>query len=179
MSRPRKVALDHVPGTDANRHPVVGSGIVDTNDLADPQSTSAIADKDHLVTSAILRPETEDVVLASADLDKQYAADLKFNEEIVEITIAEDNSEFPVDPVYMGCNGKEVYVRRGVPTKIKRKFVESLCSPLIRVNTKQTKNNLGEDATEIEQRRSLQYPFQISDPNPRGKEWLRRLMTRG
>ena len=164
--------------SDAKNHPVMSTSVHSDDLAARETSTSAIADKDHIVTSEILRPDTEDVVLSAADLKKDYLDLLRFNEEVVELTIAEDTSEFPIDPVYLACNGKEMYVKRGVPTPVARKFVECLCNPLIRVNTKQTKNNLGEDATEIEQRRSLQFPFQVSDPNPKGKEWLRALLRR-
>jgi hypothetical protein len=177
---PRKVTSKNL--TDAVNHPVM-HGAVSTDDLRDPELiNSATASLNHLVDSTVLRPETddEDVVLASpADLKKSYMADLQFNEEIVEITIAEDNSEFPVDPVWVSCNGKEKFIYRGEPTKIARKFVECLCNPLVRVSTKQKKNNLGEDETDIVQSRSLQYPFQIIDPNPKGKAWLRALMRRG
>lgn len=161
--------------------PALKTGILDTRDLAPAEiKTSAVADKDHLVTSRVLLPATEDVVLSSSEqLDRDYLNELKFNEEIVEITIAEDTSEHPIDPVFVSCQGKERFIYRGVPTKIQRKFVECLCSPMVRINTKQTKNNLGEDATTLEQTRARQFPFQLSDPNPRGKDWLRGLLTRG
>lgn len=177
---PRKVTSKNL--SDASNHPVM-SNAVSTDDLRDEVLTnSATASLNHLVDSTILRPEQddEDVVLATpGELKKTYMADLAFNEEIVEITIAEDNSEFPVDPVWVSCNGKEKFIYRGEPTKTPRKFVECLCNPLVRVSTKQKKNNLGEDETEIMQHRSLQYPFQIVDPNPKGKAWLRALMRRG
>lgn len=177
---PRKVTSQNL--NDAANHPVQRNAI-STDDLRDPELTnSATASLDHLVTSEILRPENEDedVVLATpGELKKSYMADLAFAEEIVEITIAEDNSEFPIDPVWVSCNGKEKFIYRGEATKIPRKFVECLCNPLVRVSTKQKKNSLGEDETDIVQHRSLQYPFQIVDPNPKGRAWLRALMRRG
>ncbi len=178
--QPRKVTSQNL--SDASNHPVQ-SNAIHTDDLRDETLTnSATASINHLVTSEILRPEKddEDVVLASPeDMKKSYMSDLAFNEEIVEITIAEDNSEFPVDPVWVSCNGREKFIYRGEPTKIQRKFVECLCNPMVRISTKQKKNSLGEDETEIQQHRSLQYPFQIVDPNPKGKAWLRALMRRG
>lgn len=176
---PRKVTSQNL--TDAINHPVM-KGAVSTSDIREEVlENSATASLNHLVDSTILRPavDEEDVVLVAGGLKKEYLARLAFNEEIVEITIAEDNSEFPVDPVWVSCNGKEKFIYRGEPTKIARKFIECLCNPLVRVNTKQKKNNLGEDETEIVQSRSLQYPFQIVDPNPAGRAWLRALMRRG
>lgn len=157
----------------------IKSDAVHTDDLAEREHvTSAVADKDHLVTPQLLMPETEDVVLAG-NLEKDYLAQLAFNEELVEITIAEDSSEFPIDPVPLSVNGQQKHIKRGVPTVIPRKFVESLCSPTIRVATKNSKNQLGEDATTLEQTRSLQFPFSLVDKNPKGKEWLRQLLRRG
>lgn len=158
---------------------VIKSKTLHTDDLAprDVVTTSEPLSLSNVV-SKIAMPETEDVVLAG-DIDKQYAAQLAFNEEMVEITIAEDASEFPVDPVGMSNNGKQIFVKRGEPTKIRRKFVESLCNPLVRVATKKVKNNLDEDATVLQQTRSLQYPFSLNDANPLGKVWLRQLLSRG
>jgi hypothetical protein len=159
---------------------VLKSNTNHSDDLAERTVvTSATADKDHLVTASSLMPDQEDIVLSAQHLEKAYLDELKFNEEKVEITISEDtNSEYPIDPVALSVNGKQIFIKRGVATVIPRKFVECLCNPTVRVKTKQTKNNLGEDATTLERSRSLQFPFQLSDPNPKGKEWLRRLLSR-
>ena len=159
---------------------VIKSGTLSTDDLAEREhTTSAEAKIGHLVTSAILRPEVDDVVLAGEDIDAEYLATLKFNEEIVELTIAEDSSEFPIDPVSMSVQGKQIFVYRGVPTKVQRKYIECITNPLLRVKTRKVVNNLGEDATVLDQTRSLQFPFQLNDPNPKGRAWLRALLTRG
>jgi hypothetical protein len=159
---------------------VLKSNTNSSDDLAERDVvTSALADKDHLVTASSLMPDQEDIVLSADHIEKAYLDELRFNEEKVEITIAEDTgSEFPIDPVAMSVNGKQIFVKRGVPTVIQRKFVECLCNPTVRVKTRQTKNNLGEDATTLERTRSLQFPFQLSDPNPKGKVWLRNLLNR-
>jgi len=155
-----------------------------TDDVAERDvTTSKTASLDHLVGASDLQLETaESVVLASdADTDVAYLAELKFNEEPVEITIAEDSSEFPIDPVALSNNGKQIYVKRGEATRIPRKFVECLCNPVMRVRTKQVKNNMGEDATVLERTRSLQFPFQLNEVNgatPKTRAWLRSLLTR-
>lgn len=159
---------------------VLQSEVSHTRDMVEDQVlTEAVADKDHLVTNRVLLPDQEEVVLSQADLDKDYAALLAFNEEPVEITIAEDSSDHPIDPVCLGCNGRQIFVKRGEATIIPRKFVESLCNPRIRVATRQTKNNLGEDATILQQSRSLDFPFSLVDKNPKGKKWLNALLHRG
>jgi len=172
----RKVNLN-----DAAARPVSAGVQMDTGDMAEPKVSSAVADKDHLVTSSMLElPTDEAIVLANeAAAKKDYLAQLKFNEEPVGIVIAEDSSEFPIDPVPLGVNGKTLYLKRGQEYTIPRKFVESLCSPVTRVSTKRTLNNLGEDATQLEQTRSFQFPFRIThDPSPHAKTWFNSLMQR-
>lgn len=160
----------------------IRSNTLHSGEFEDTRVTSAVADKDHLVDATILTPETPDVVLADAEIarEQNYLDELKFNEEIVTLTIAEDtNTEFPIDPVPLAVQGKQIFVKRGEPTQVPRKYIECLCNPTIRVKTKQTKNNLGEDATTLERSRSLQFPFSVTDDkNPRGKTWLRALLTR-
>lgn len=152
------------------------------SDEVEQVTTSAIASLDSLVTSQILTPEVADVVLADAAIsaDSSYLDELKFNEERVVLTIAEDtNSEYPIDPVPLAVNGKQIFVKRGEPTPVPRKYIECLCNPTLRVKTKRIKNNLGEDATVLERTRSLAFPFSVTeDMNPRGKLWLRALLTR-
>lgn len=159
---------------------VLKSSALNSDDLAERDVTTQSEPLEFgmpNVTSRILTPQVEEVVLAG-DIDKSYLKQLAFNEEIVEITIAEDASEFPIDPVPMACNGKQIFVKRGEATNIPRKFVECLCNPLIRVATKKVKNNLDEDATILQQTRSFQYPFSLIDRNPLGKVWLKSLLSR-
>lgn len=161
---------------------IKGKTLASTDLAPQETSTSAEAKIGRLVTPEVLRPEVEDVVLASpADTDAAYLEELKFSETLVELTISEDSSEFPIDPVPMSVNGKQIFVKRMQPTLVKRKYVECLTNPVLRVKTKKIKNNLDEDATVLEQTRSLQYPFSVTFPNPhkRDREWLRGLLTRG
>jgi len=133
-----------------------------------------------LVTASVLQPEVEEVVLASEEqLEKDYMEALKFNEEFVGLVIAEDNSEFPIDPVPLGVNGKMIYLKRGVEYDVPRKYIECLCQPIARIKTKQAKNNLNEDVTDIESTKSFQFPFRIThDANPKSKQWLTALLRR-
>jgi hypothetical protein len=155
-----------------------------TDDLAEKHvTTSAIAGFGNLVTADKLQlPQQESVVLASqADTDRAYLDELAFGEQPVEITIADDTSEYPIDPVPMSCNGKQIFVSRGVPTIVPRKFVECLTNPVLRVKTRKVKNNLDEDTTVLDRTRSLQYPFSLTEINgstPKTKAWLHGLLTR-
>lgn len=144
-------------------------------------TTSATAKLNNLVTGAVLMPDQEDVVLATeAELNMAYAEALRFNEEPVTIRIHEDQSEHPIDPVPLSVNGKQIFLKRGVDYTIPRKFVECLMNPLAHIKTKQKKNNLGEDETEIESTKAYQFPFSIvEDQNPKGRAWLTQLRNRG
>jgi hypothetical protein len=161
---------------------VIKSNIQHTNDLEGPQERSATASLGHLVGPTDILPvpnDREEVVLSQADLDEKYKQELKFNEEMVELTIDEDtNTDFPIDPVPMSVNGQQIFVSRGIPTMVKRKYVECLCQPKVGVTTRQKKNNLGEDVTDLHPNRSLQFPFSVADSNPRGRKWLADLKRR-
>jgi len=53
------------------------------------------------------------------------AASIARGEELVEIKLFRDNGKYKED-VYVGCNGENCVIQRGVRVKIKRKFAEIL-----------------------------------------------------
>lgn len=165
--------------------PAFKNTTLDSRDLAPAEKTvEAVASFNNLVTASTLaKLEVEDVVIASPldkDGDRAYLNELKFQEERVDLYIPSDNSEFPIDPVSISNNGKQVFIKRDTWVPLPRKFVESLCSPLVRISTRQTKNNLGEENTTLQKSSSFQFPFQLRDSNasPRSKAWLEALLAR-
>lgn len=64
------------------------------------------------------KPEVvEEVKVKKPDIDPM--------EEYVEITLFKDNERYKSD-VYVCVNGENCIIQRGVPVKVKRKFVEVL-----------------------------------------------------
>ena len=61
----------------------------------------------------------------SKEREAAIAADKKRGEELVEVKLFRDNEKYK-DDVFVGCNGENVVIQRGVRVKIKRKFAEIL-----------------------------------------------------
>ena len=61
----------------------------------------------------------------TAEREAAIAADKERGEELVEIKLFRDNDKYK-DDVFVGCNGENVVIQRGVKVKIKRKFAEIL-----------------------------------------------------
>ena len=62
---------------------------------------------------------------SSAERESAIAADLTRGEELVEVKLFKDSDKYK-DDVFVGCNGENVVIQRGVKVKIKRKFAEIL-----------------------------------------------------
>ena len=61
----------------------------------------------------------------SKEREEAVAADKERGEELVEVKLFKDNEKYK-DDVFIGCNGENVVIQRGVRVKIKRKFAEIL-----------------------------------------------------
>ena len=61
----------------------------------------------------------------TAEREAAIAADKARGEELVEVKLFKDNDRYK-DDVFVGCNGENVVIQRGVKVKIKRKFAEIL-----------------------------------------------------
>lgn len=104
-----------------------------------------------------------------------YAKELAFMEEIVEVLVHESTDPSAPDPVEVGCNGRSVYFRRGIPMKIPRKFLEALArSKQTAIRTPEIVTSDGDRKTITRKSTHTTYPYSVlDDPNPRGAAWLR------
>ena len=57
----------------------------------------------------------------TAEREAAIAADRARGEELVEVKLFKDSDRYK-DDVFVGCNGENVVIQRGVKVKIKRKF---------------------------------------------------------
>lgn len=103
-----------------------------------------------------------------------------FMEELVIIrmhTTTDVNAE-PFVPV--GCNGEQTWLPRGVPIEIPRKFIESLTGLTVSFRTERVQDPNAEEGFVQRASASQAYPFEIlSDPNPKGRAWLARVLRGG
>lgn len=74
---------------------------------------------------AALRDDTDEEALARSEQDKKFKSFLRDQEawlnEYVEVRLFKDNEKYK-DDVYVAINGKNCVIRRGVWTRIRRKF---------------------------------------------------------
>jgi len=107
-----------------------------------------------------------------------HAQELLFNEEIIEVMVHESTDENAENPIFVGCNGVAQYFYRGVPQEVRRKFVAILASCKEHgITTPEVMSPDGSKTMSIRRTSSLKYPFSvISDPNPRGADWLRSML---
>ena len=80
----------------------------------------ARAEADRIVDEA-----RKSVSVNTKERDAAIAADKERGEELVEVKLFKDNEKYK-DDVFIGCNGENVVIQRGVRVKIKRKFAEIL-----------------------------------------------------
>ncbi len=80
----------------------------------------ARAEADRIVDEA-----RKNVGVNAKEREAAIAADKERGEELVEVKLFKDNEKYK-DDVFIGCNGENVVIQRGVRVKIKRKFAEIL-----------------------------------------------------
>jgi hypothetical protein len=67
---------------------------------------------------------------------------------------------------------------RGVPTDVKRKYVEILARMKETRYSQHTNNPSAPDQIEMRARHGLSYPFDlVEDKNPRGRAWLNHVLA--
>jgi hypothetical protein len=105
------------------------------------------------------------------------AEETAFMEEPLLLVISESDNPNAENPVSIGVNGVMGYVKRGEATWVKRKYVERLA----RCKSDNFKQNLKERDPEkfniLRLTRGLRYPFTVlEDKNPRGRDWLIKIL---
>lgn len=99
-----------------------------------------------------------------------------FANEMLTIRVA--TSSLDSAPVPSSVNGISQYFLRGKKQKVRRKYVEALA----RARTYSYEQELGDQrdpsSLRMVERMNLSYPFEIiEDPNPKGREWLERILA--
>lgn len=123
--------------------------------------------------------------------NKAFIEAMAFNEEPMTIRIEENSrSDFPETHVAVAVQGKgaEIFTNGqwlevgwlpiGVPLVTKRKYVEVLArSKSDSIKTRHDDANVERPRNSIERRSSSNYPLSIiEDRNPKGHEWLSRIL---
>lgn len=101
-----------------------------------------------------------------------------FMNEVVVVEIAESTDENQPNHVVLSVNGVTQPIFRGVPTPVRRKYVEVLARCKESKYSQHTNNPNEPDRIELRQRTALAYPFNVvEDKNPKGRAWLQAVLT--
>ena len=123
---------------------------------------------------------SESELVVTTNLEKNYADQLAFLEEPVEIMVAEPQDEKESSLVQLFVQGRSQMIIPGQPIAIKRKYLEVLArakqiryKPVVKIN-----DLTGAPVNMMIPRLVLRYNFSvIQDKNPKGAEWLRRILA--
>jgi len=130
------------------------------------------------VTDDLNTELTLEKVTADKDL-KALAASAAFMEEVVEIEIVSATSENEPPCVILNVNGTNQPVWRGLPTSVRRKYLEVLARMKeTRFSQAPTNYINPEQSNALQPRTGQVYPFQVlSDKNTKGAALLRRILA--
>lgn len=109
---------------------------------------------------------------------KDVANSEAFMNELVTIEVNASTDENQPPHIIVNVNGTNMPIMRGVPTQVKRKYVEVLARMKETRYNQFTPNPSAPDQIEMRARTALAYPFNlIEDSNPKGRAWLQHILA--
>lgn len=134
------------------------------------------------LSPGVLVQESEAIVLpepnAPMNDTASYLAELAFNEEVLTIRLERSAERNPPPAKDFHVNGQTEWVPFGVPYRLKRKFVEVIArSQPYDVQTEVVETHGQDPMNRVIRTSRTKFPFSvIHDPNPRGFDWLTKLL---
>jgi hypothetical protein len=109
---------------------------------------------------------------------RELAASEAFMNEMVEVMVHASTDENQSPHVILNCNGTNQPIMRGVPMRVRRKYVEILARMKETKYTQITRNASAPEQIDMIARHGLSFPFDlVEDKNPRGRAWLQNVLT--
>ena len=135
----------------------------------------------NLVINDAIEILPEDGQSIESIVNKEFAREVfeeAFMNEMVVVVVA-DTTDENVNPMPMpSVNGTSQPIMRGIPTRIKRKYLEVLARCKETKYSQRTANPMEPDRIEMVPRTAFTYPFQVvEDLNPKGGAWLKAVMA--
>ncbi len=152
----------------------------ETQDIAQTKVKTVTNEQSTEEARRIFQPDSD--IVQVMDVDDDYAKSLAFMEDELIVRIHKTSNKNEDDPVLAGVNGIPVSIPRGMPVKVKRKFVNAIIgSSLMEIDTPEFTNNEGAQERRIVQRSGERYPLFVEyDPHPReGRMWLEQAIRNG
>ena len=149
-----------------------------TFDIDDTDTTAEVLDMMSTSVRTIARAEGDASEMFTFEKNGKSLEMEAFMEEglVVELHTTTDENQPPV--VFVGVNNDQRWLPRGVPVRIQRKFIERLAQcKEAKYDTPDNRDPNADNAKSITRRQAHPYGFSvISDPNPKGREWLRSVL---
>ena len=109
---------------------------------------------------------------------RELASSEMFMNEMVTVMVHSSTDENQAPHVILNCNGTNQPIMRGVPTTVRRKYVEILAHMKETKYSQVTRNPAAPDQIDMVARHGLAYPFELmEDANPRGRAWLTNVLA--
>jgi hypothetical protein len=114
-------------------------------------------------------------------VNKEWAEQMAFNEEIIKIRVHESTDKLAENPVEVFCNGMPQRFIRGQEQAVKRKYVEVLArAKQTTFGNQKITIGQGEETYVYPSHTALRYPFSVvEDPSPKGRDWLKSVLAEG
>lgn len=115
--------------------------------------------------------------IVTQEFSREVFEEAFMNESVV--VLVADTTDENLNPMPTpSVNGVTQPIMRGVPTRIKRKYLEVLARCKETKYSQRTANPMEPDRIEMVPRTAFTYPFQvIEDLNPKGGAWLKAVMA--
>lgn len=149
---------------------------LNTADIAPKQKREIKLD---LETDLTKVRQNEDIIIAGGAIDMDYLAELAFMEEKVTIRLERTSEKNAPGFIDISVNGRTEWMEKGKPISIARKYVEVLarCKSDM-FETVAPNAESGEIINRLSRNTLQKHPFTvISDPNPRGYDWLTNILA--
>lgn len=124
----------------------------------------------------IERPDEHIEVISAAGFN-DYAKELAFMEEVVEVEVHESgdpNNNEPVINVYV--NGVGQMFERGKVQMVKRKYVQVLATAKPETMRTETMVQGNQVVNRIIKHQALRYPFTVREDSKEGRDWLKKVL---
>lgn len=126
----------------------------------------------------LAKKDAEQVVVVDGPSLGAYAAELAFNEEMLEVIVHETTEKNAAPLVQVYVNGVAQHFVRGHVQRVKRKYVEVLARAKETAIKTSVQIVNGEAVNRLHRHTALRYPFSVQhDPNPKGGAWLRKVLA--
>lgn len=117
-----------------------------------------------------------DIQIVDGPKAMKKAEQLAFMEERVMVTIAPSTDPNAENPVLLAVNGIRHPVLRGVPTVVKRKFVERLARAKLTAYNQRLAEADPDRYNRLYLSTAVMYPFSVQGDSPAGQDWLLKIL---